>query len=189
MIIVGVAGIVRLGFQMWNPFGAAHQHAAQEKLIHSWGKHDKAASCQPVRRVAQDRIFAIVRIPALGRDWRFTLIQGSTKHDLSTGLGHVRGTAMPGGPNFAVAGHVVTTGNPFEHLSDLRSGDRVFIRTEHCRYAYRISGIPRRVLATDVAVLGQPAHGHRLTLITCWLQWPAKYRVVAFGTLVRKAGS
>ena len=73
--------------------------------------------------MATGQPFAFIRIPAFGRNWRFTVIQGTDLAQLNVSPGHVPGTGWPGQlGNFAVAGHRVTSGNPFWSLPSLKDG-------------------------------------------------------------------
>ena len=109
------------------------------------------------------------RIPALGKDWKFTVIQGTDLPQLATGPGHVPGTALPGAEgNVGIAAHDVTAGNPFLHLASLKPGDTVTITTQHCVVTYTVTRLPYRVLYTDVGVLRPAGTKHTLTMITCW---------------------
>ena len=74
---------------------------------------------------------ANIYIPRFGRDYAFTVVQGTKDADLEKGPGHYVGTALPGQVgNFAVAGHRVGKGEPFLNLDHLRPGDAVIIETD-----------------------------------------------------------
>jgi len=141
--------------------------------------------------VATGRPFAFIRIPAFGQNWRFTLVQGTDLAQLNVSPGHVAGTGWPGQlGNFAVAGHRVTSGNPFWSLPSLKTGDLVYIQTQLNNFTYRVTG-QQMVPPTDMSVLdavpGQP--GRRparrlLTLITCDPPWTGTSRVIVTAVLV-----
>lgn len=135
--------------------------------------------------------FAFIRIPAFGQSWRFTLIQGTALAQLNVSPGHVPGTQWPGQlGNFAVAGHRVTSGNPFWSLPSLRAGDLVYIQTELNDFTYQVTG-KKWVSPADVAVLdavpglprAQPTE-RLLTLITCDPAWTGTARVIVTARLV-----
>jgi sortase A len=95
----------------------------------------------------------MLRIPALGRDWKFAVVEGATLTQLSAGPGHVTGTQPPGQPgNFAVAAHDITAGNPFLHLKSLRPGDSIYVTTQYETYKYVVTG-EKVVRYTEVSVL------------------------------------
>jgi sortase A len=184
---LAVAGID--AYRVIDPLAPAREHALQQQLEKQWRSAPAAA---PVLRVRTGRPFAMLRIPALGRDWKFAVIEGASLAQLATGPGHVTGTALPGqAGNFAVAAHDITAGNPFLHLASLRPGDAIYVTTRYGSYKYLVTG-QKIVRYTDVAVLapvpGKP--GLRpgrpyVTLITCTPVTLAftPWRVVVTGVL------
>jgi sortase A len=187
MIAVGAGLLLYTGYKVWDPFAGARQQAAQTALSRSWGGRP-ALSAPPVAPVAATskptapalcvgaqknipvgQVFAIIQIPAFGPAWKFTIIQGTTLAQLATGPGHILGTVLPGqAGDVGIGGHDVTAGNPFLHLSSLRTGDTVVITTQACVTTYRVYRAPYRVLYTDVGVLNPIGTKHTLTLVTCW---------------------
>jgi sortase (surface protein transpeptidase) len=100
---------------------ASAQRALAGELNQQWqrpgGRGDAFGARAEQFDVATGRPFAFIRIPAFGRQWRFTLIQGTALAQLNVSPGHVPGTQWPGQlGNFAIAGHRVTAGNPFWSL-------------------------------------------------------------------------
>ena len=78
-------------------------------------------------------------IPALGADYEFTIIEGTTQADLAIGPGHYTGTALPGQPgNFAVAGHRVGEGDPFNDIDLVQPCDAIVVETQSDWYVYRM---------------------------------------------------
>jgi sortase A len=179
-ILAGVTVLVMSAVKVLDPFAGSRQHAAQEQLNQSWapqpGQADQprhvplvAQGCQMASHSRTGQVFAIIQIPALGKDWKFTVIEGTDLPQLATGPGHVPGTALPGAEgNVGIAAHDVTAGNPFLHLASLRPGDTVTITTQHCVVTYTVTRLPYRVLYTDVGVLRAVGTEHTLTMITCW---------------------
>lgn len=56
------------------------------------------------------------------------LVEGTSDEALSTGLGHMEGTADPGERgNVVLAGHRVTRGEPLSRMPELAPGDEVVI--------------------------------------------------------------
>jgi sortase A len=135
--------------------------------------------------------FAFIRIPAFGRNWRFTIVEGTALAQLNVSPGHVPGTQLPGQlGNFAVAGHRVTAGNPFWSEPSLTDGDLIYIQTQAATYTYRVTG-KRWVLPSDLSVLDPvPGHPHErpaqrlITLITCDPAWTGTHRVIVTGVLI-----
>ena len=178
--LAGVTVLLMSAVKVLDPFAGSRQHGAQEQLYKSWAGQPGpgpahvhvpllAQGCQMASQPRTGQVFAIIQIPALGKDWKFTVIEGTDLPQLATGPGHVPGTALPGAEgNVGIAAHDVTAGNPFLHLASLEPGDTVTITTQHCVVTYTVTKVPYRVLYTDVGVLRPVGTEHTLTMITCW---------------------
>jgi sortase A len=82
--------------------------------------------------------FAKMYIPAFGADFHFTIVEGTTESSLEIGPGHYTKTAYPGQPgNFAVAGHRVGKGAPFNDINLIQSCDAIVVETEYSWFVYR----------------------------------------------------
>jgi sortase A len=181
------------------PAGGAHARGAHARGAHAGGAAGTAFAVAK-RPPSADRIklvkgqpFALIRVPAFGRSWKFAIVQGTDAAQLALGPGHVPGTGLPGRPgNFVVAAHDVTAGNPFLHLKSLRHPDKVYVYTRNWVYKYVIE-TEHVVKYTDVGVEyavpnhpGQAPRTAMITLITCtpdtltFTPW----RVVVTGQLV-----
>ena len=135
--------------------------------------------------------FATMVVPRWGAG-ALPISQGTTKADVldKLGVGHYDGTAMPGEVgNFAVAGHRVTYGKPFNRVEELRIGDPVVVRTEEVWYVYRVTStevvLPGQV---DViaAVPGEPDATPTtavMTLTTCHPMFSARERFIVHAGL------
>ena len=176
-ILAGVTVLAVSAVKVLDPFAGSRQHAAQEQLHKTWAAQPgpvpdaprPTQGCQLAAQPSTGQVFAIIQIPALGKDWKFTVIEGTGLPQLATGPGHVPGTALPGAEgNVGIAAHDVTAGNPFLHLASLKPGDTVTITTQHCVVTYAVNRLPYRVLYTDVGVLRPVGTEHTLTMITCW---------------------
>ena len=206
--VSGLAGCALLlygGFRVWDPFAAQRQHALIGDLYRQWSQPSQASQpsqvSQPSRcrgsvpqvRPAKGKPFALIRIPRFGPGWKFTIVEGATLAQLSSGPGHVTGTQFPGQlGNFAVAAHDITAGNAFLHLGDMRPGNVIEVTTKCDVYRYAVQS-KRVVRYTDVAVLdpvpGRPGKRPRkqlITLITCTPVTLAftPYRIIVTGHLV-----
>jgi sortase A len=177
------AGLVVAGlaaYKVIDPRAPAREQALQQQLATQWKapapqpKAQPKAAGGPAVKIETGKPFALLRIPALGRDWKFAVVEGATLAQLSTGPGHVTGTQLPGQTgNFAVAAHDITAGNPFRHLKSLHAGDAIYVTTRYATYKYLVTG-EKVVRYTDVAVLapvpgspGATATSAHITLITC----------------------
>jgi sortase A len=147
-----------------------------------------APAVEPV--VLPGNAIGIIRIPRLGLNYGYAIVQGVSTDDLKKGPGHYPGTADPGGlGNFVVSGHRTTYLAPFNGLGDLAQGDAIVIETRATYYTYRVTTI-QTVLPTDVAVIlpvpGQPRATPTqalITLTTCTPKYSATHRLVVTGLL------
>nr|WP_245192012.1 class E sortase [Amycolatopsis azurea] len=133
------AGLVVLLFMVYEVyvtdlFSAGKQSEASTELDGEWGK-DRTLHPELV----DGKAFARIHIPVFGADFNFTIQEGTTEAALEVGPGHYKGTALPGEPgNFAVAGHRVGKGAPFNDLDNLSSCDQIVIETQTDFYIYKV---------------------------------------------------
>ena len=86
-----------------------------------------------------------LRIPTFGSDWNYAIIQGTSASDLSRGPGHYTRTQNPGDKgNFALAGHRVGRGAPFNDLGYLKTCDSIVVETRESWYVYRVLPIDEK---------------------------------------------
>lgn len=103
-----------------------------------------------VDRPLEGEGFARMYVPSFGPDFVFTVLEGTGEDTLAVGPGHYVGTAMPGQPgNFAVAGHRVGKGSPFNDLDLLGSCDAIVVETIDQWFVYRV--LPLQGEAADWA--------------------------------------
>ncbi len=136
--------------------------------------------------------FATLQVPRWGADYVRTISEGTTKHDVLDvlGIGHYEGTAMPGEVgNFAVAGHRVTYGKPFNRVEELQVGDPLVVQTETTWYVYRVTST-QVVTPRDVQVIAptpnQPDVAPTvasMTLTTCHPMFSARERFIVHAEL------
>jgi sortase A len=202
LLTAGVVTLLFAGYLVWGSGvrAASAQRQFTNELNEQWSRAPHPAVQTRAGRIdmlpeqfhpATGAPFAFIRIPAFGANWRFTVIQGTALAQLNMSPGHVPGTGWPGQPgNFAVAGHRVTSGNPFWSLPSMKDGDLVYVQTRLNDFTYRVTG-KKWVSPADVAVLdavpghpGQRPSRRLLTLITCDPAWTGTYRVIVTGVLV-----
>ncbi|WP_028051126.1 class E sortase [Cellulomonas sp. URHD0024] len=107
------------------------------------------------------------------------------------GIGHYKGTAMPGGVgNFAVAGHRTTYAKPFNRIAELKAGDPIVVRTtDNIWYVYRVTST-QIVEPSDIGVIapvpgkpGETPTERMITLTTCHPMFSARQRYIVHGVL------
>lgn len=135
-----------------------------------------------------------IRIPALGADWSWIVVEGVDLPQLALGPGHYPGTAGPGEVgNFSVAGHRAGHAAPFENLDRLKAGDVVNFSVGEDHWSYRVE---RSFLTepTDIGVIEpvpeQPnavPTERLMTLTTCDPKYGVRFqRLIVVGTLIEE---
>lgn len=88
---------------------------------------------------AMGEAFAQLYIPAFGSDYHYAILEGTDDDTLLAGPGHYADTQMPGeAGNFALAGHRVGKGSPFNDLGRLNTCDAIIVETREKWFTYRI---------------------------------------------------
>ena len=116
----------------------------------------------PQAELATGAILGKVEIGRLDLSW--VVREGVDAQTLSTSVGHVPSSAMPGhSGNFALAAHRDTL---FRPLRNIKQNDLITFRSLTRTFTYRVEDT-RIVKPTDVGVLRSDGHDS-LTLITCY---------------------
>lgn len=80
-----------------------------------------------------------IYIPSFGRDWQYTVVNGTSLDDLDKGPGWYPTSQHAGEKgNFAIAGHRVGHGSPFNDLGYLNTCDDVLIETKETWFVYKV---------------------------------------------------
>ncbi len=112
------------------------------------------------------------------------ILEGDDSHSLRLGVGHIPGTALPGGPgNIGIAGHRDTF---FRPLRNIARNDTIQLTALDGSYEYVVDSI-RVVEPDDIQVLASSG-ASSLTLVTCYpFQYagPAPRRFIVHARLVR----
>lgn len=137
LITMGLIVLLFVVYEVYitDVLSAGEQRAVTASLDDEWKKPERGTNLQ----VVDGRGFAKLYIPSFGPDFVFTVLEGTDDKTLEAGPGHYKDTALPGQPgNFAVAGHRVGKGSPFNDLDLLRSCDRIIAETANGWYVYRV---------------------------------------------------
>ncbi|HEY4458414.1 MAG TPA: class E sortase [Pseudonocardiaceae bacterium] len=138
-LTVGMVVLLFVVYEVYitNIFAAQKQNTAAQQLTQQWNNAGAARTNH--FNVTDGQGIAKMFIPALGADYEFTVIEGTTQADLAIGPGHYTGTALPGQPgNFAVAGHRVGEGDPFNDIDLVQPCDAIVVETQSDWYVYRM---------------------------------------------------
>ena len=214
LVTAGLVVLLFVVYEVWvtNLFA----HAAQAK-VHTALENEWATGQDPLslpggsqNGIPIGKGIANIYIPRLGRDFAFTVVQGTGADSLEKGPGHYLGTALPGQVgDFAMAGHRVGKGEPFLNLDHLKPGDSVIIETKQSWFVYRVEGdaktgnisakdahgVPGREVVypddgnvilpvPDNPGLAPGPNDHYLTMTTCHPKFTATQRMVVHAQLV-----
>jgi sortase A len=154
-----------------------------------WAQRLAAASLRaPVAVTTDERSPApgspVARLVSPELDLDVVALEGVDPKALRRGVGHLPGTALPGGTgNASFAGHRDTF---FRGLRDADAGQRIRLETAEAVYVYEITGT-RIVEPAAIEMVGPLPGGSFLTLVTCYpFDWigPAPQRFVVRASLV-----
>ena len=206
MITLGVIVLLFLGYELWFTgfYTEGVQADFKKQLQMQWSKplppqpqlpgESPSATSVPepvfVDKPMPGDAIGIIRIPRLGTNYAYAIVQGVSVADLKKGPGHYPGTAMPGEiGNFVVSGHRTTYLAPFNGLGELTKGDAIVIETRDTWYTYRVTGT-ETVLPTAMDVILPVPHQPNthptqrlITLTTCTPKFSASHRLVVYGQL------
>ncbi|MGP6175624.1 class E sortase [Corynebacterium sp. A21] len=143
LMTIGVLALLFAFYEAyWTNISSGQKQAqAQESLAQSWGETEEGERANPRQRLHPElgEAFARMHIPAFGSDFQFAVIEGTDETDLLAGPGRYVDSQMPGQPgNFAVAGHRVGKGAPFNDLGNLKVCDAVVVETQTSWETYRV---------------------------------------------------
>lgn len=138
MLTVGVVVLLFAFYESYwtNIESAKIQHQVSNDLDEKWKKWvNPRQKIQPELGAA----FARMYIPAFGSDFNFAIVHGTSDTDLAAGPGHYVDSQLPGEKgNFAVAGHRVGKGAPFNDLDKLQACDAIVVETQSAWLTYRV---------------------------------------------------
>lgn len=137
LITMGLVVLLFVVYEVYitDVLSAGEQRAATATLDDEWKKPERGTNIA----VTDGKGFAKLYIPSFGPDFVFTVLEGTDDKTLEAGPGHYKGTALPGqAGNFAVAGHRVGKGSPFNDLDLLKSCDKIIAETANGWYVYRV---------------------------------------------------
>lgn len=169
-------------------WGTSAYTQRQQLLLQSQLREEQDS--RKIDKISLGRAVALLRIPRLGRDYHYAVVEGVDESHLKQGPGHYPGTALPGQVgNFVVSGHRTTYGAPFNRIDELDRDDEIIVEAREARYTYRVTS-QQVVEPTDVEVVA-PVPGKpditpirpMITLSTCHPEYSAAQRLIVYGVL------
>jgi sortase A len=162
--ILLISGFLALSYVAITLIGAhIYQRNAElilEKQIQVEEQHE--AGHPATLAVRDGDVLGHIEIPRIGVS--VAVLQGTTSRTLRLGVGHIKGTALPGETgNIGIAGHRDTY---FRALKDIRKDDEIQLETATGITRYDVDWI-QITSPSDVGILA-PAAESSLTLVTCY---------------------
>lgn len=161
--ILLVSGILALSYVVFTLVNARiYQNNAVltlDKQIQAEEQHKVEQPAPPIR---EGDVLGRIEIPRIGVS--VAVLQGTTWRTLRLGVGHIKGTALPGEPgNIGIAGHRDTY---FRALKDIRKDDEIQLQTAAGIAKYEVDSI-QITSPSNNSVLA-PTTESSLTLVTCY---------------------
>ena len=161
--ILLVSGILALSYVVFTLVSARiYQKNAVLALDKQIQAEEQHKIVQPVLAIKEGDVLGRIEIPRIGVS--VAVLQGTTWRTLRLGVGHIKGTALPGEPgNIGIAGHRDTY---FRALKDIHKDDEIQLETATGITTYEVDWI-RITSPSDNGVLA-PTTESSLTLVTCY---------------------
>ncbi|MEU7899778.1 class E sortase [Nonomuraea sp. NPDC049152] len=186
-ITAGLAMLLFCAYLLWGT-GAYTQR--QQLLLQRQLAEEQGDAAARLDRIALGNAVAMLRIPRLGDEYRYAVVEGVDAEHLKKGPGHYPGSAMPGKVgNFVLSGHRTTYAAPFNRIDELRRDDEIIVDAREARYTYRV--ISQDVVEPDEVDILAPVPGKpdisairaMITLTTCHPEYSAAQRLIVYGVL------
>ncbi|MEO3886961.1 class E sortase [Nonomuraea sp. B5E05] len=183
------AGLILMLFCAYLLWGTGAYTQRQQLLLQRELAADRAAQ-ERLRTVTPGQALAVLRIPRLGRDYEYAIVEGVGATHLKRGPGHYPDSAMPGQiGNFVVSGHRTTYAAPFNEIDELERDDEIVVEAREARYTYRVTS--QDIVRPDEVDVLAPVPGKPgirpvrafITLTTCHPEYSAAERLIVYGVL------
>ncbi len=183
ILMCAVAGVNALDYYRSRSAVAAFVTEKEQVLV-STGEPptgNVTVEAAPRTLIAAD-VLGLLRIPKI--DLEEAVKEGTSSNVISSALGHMEDTAMPGAVgNCAIAGHRnYVFGRFFNRLNEIETGDTIELETMEATYVYTVTD-SFVVEPEDISVLEQDMDTQEITLITCTPLFVGSHRLIIRGVL------
>jgi sortase A len=183
------AGLILMLFCAYLLWGTGAYTQRQQLLLQRELAAERAAR-ERLRTVRPGQALAVLRIPRLGHDYEYAIVEGVGATHLKRGPGHYPDSAMPGQTgNFVLSGHRTTYAAPFNEIDELERDDEIVVEAREARYTYRVTS--QDIVRPDEVDVLAPVPGKPgirpvrafITLTTCHPEYSAAERLIVYGVL------
>jgi sortase A len=196
-LTAGILILLYVAYVLWGTGIQTERAQAEmrEQIEAAWNPPEETpqdVSGEVDDRLGLDEVFGIIRVPRLGDDWEWIVVDDVDLGSLARGPGHYPDSSGPGElGNLAVAGHRSGHGAPFHNLDRLQVGDTIEIETADGIWTYTVDESPTIINPTDVWVVDPVPGGgadaepteRRITLTTCHPRYGSTQRMFVSGVL------
>lgn len=182
------AGLILMLFCAYLLWGTGAYTQSQQLLLQRELEKDRTG--EGLDGIELGRALALLRIPKLGRDYQYAVVEGVQAEQLKKGPGHYPDSAMPGKiGNFVLSGHRTTYAAPFNEIDELERDDEIIVEAREARYTYRVTS--QDIVRPDEIDVLAPVPGKPdirpirafITLSTCHPEYSAAERLIVYGVL------
>lgn len=198
LLTAGVLVLLYVAYVLWGT-GIQTERAQddlREQIEATWDTNEPeiagTAPAEAIEQIDLGDAFGMLRIPKLGEDWEWVVVDDVDLGSLARGPGHYPDSALPGElGNLSIAGHRSGHGAPFHDLDKVEVGDTVEIQTADGVWTYTFDTAPTVINPSDVWVI-DPVPGaaadaepteRRITLTTCHPRYGSSQRMYISGVL------
>jgi len=160
LFLLGALAVSYVGIMLLH---ARHfQEVANSTLEQRMHAEEQRKESLPGAAAKEGEVLGRLEIPQLGM--MVAILEGTTSQTLAVGVGHIKGTALPGEQgNIGIAGHRDTY---FRALKNIHRGDEIRLQTSTGLSRYKVDRF-EVVAPEDVSVLA-PSSTSAITLVTCY---------------------
>ncbi len=160
LFLLGALAVSYVGLMLVH--ARQFQEVANSTLEQRMQVEEQRKESLPGSATKEGDLLGRLEIPQLGM--KVAILEGTTSQTLAVGVGHIKGTALPGEQgNIGIAGHRDTY---FRALKNIHSGDEIRIQTSTGLSRYMVDKL-QVVAPEDVSVLAYSA-ASAITLVTCY---------------------
>ena len=153
-----VAGFLFFGYCILQWGRAGYAQATGDWLL----RHHPPAQVSSGAALPEGSLVGSLEIPQL--DFHAVVFEGTSEGTLARGVGHLTGSALPGGEgNLVLAGH---RDSFFRMLKFIREGDTLKISGPEGQFDYAVDFTA--IVNPDATGVLRPGHDAIVTLITCY---------------------
>lgn len=160
LILLGALAVSYVGLMLLN--ARSYQEVANTTLVQQMRAKEQSNVRPSIDALKEGDVLGRIEIPRLGL--MVAILEGTTSRTLNVGVGHIKGTALPGERgNIGIAGHRDTY---FRALKNIQMGDEIRVQTATGLSRYKVNWV-QIVAPDDIQVLA-PSASSTLTLVTCY---------------------